>query len=208
MNQILNTKMINKKKTNKNFFRLQFIVSSIILFSFIVFLIYSFFNMNKKEKLSDSLLGNYNIYKLYANNLQDTTQKQDNENNIFGVIEIPKININYPIFSNLSEELLKISPCKFYGTNLKENGNICIAGHNYNNDMFFSNLYLLNNDDEIYIYDNYGNKYIYMVFNSYEVNKSDLSPIFNYNQSSKELTLITCNNLNQNRLIVKAHQLN
>ena len=147
MNQILNTKMINKKKTNKNFFRLQFIVSSIILFSFIVFLIYSFFNMNKKEKLSDSLLGNYNIYKLYANNLQDTTQKQDNENNIFGVIEIPKININYPIFSNLSEELLKISPCKFYGTNLKENGNICIAGHNYNNDMFFSNLYLLNNDD-------------------------------------------------------------
>ena len=208
MNQILNTKMINKKKTNKNFFRLQFIVSSIILFSFIVFLIYSFFNMNKKEKLSDSLLGNYNIYKLYANNLQDTTQKQDNENNIFGVIEIPKININYPIFSNLSEELLKISPCKFYGTNLKENGNICIAGHNYNNDMFFSNLYLLNNDDEIYIYDNYGNKYIYMVFNSYEVNKSDLSPIFNYNQSLKELTLITCNNLNQNRLIVKAHQLN
>ena len=208
MNQILNTKMINKKKTNKNFFRLQFIVSSIILFSFIIFLIYSFFNMNKKEKLSDSLLGNYNIYKLYANNLQDTTHKQDNENNIFGVIEIPKININYPIFSNLSEELLKISPCKFYGTNLKENGNICIAGHNYNNDMFFSNLYLLNNDDEIYIYDNYGNKYIYMVFNSYEVNKSDLSPIFNYNQSLKELTLITCNNLNQNRLIVKAHQLN
>ena len=164
--------------------------------------------MNKKEKLSDSLLSNYNIYKLYANNLQDTTHKQDNENNIFGVIEIPKININYPIFSNLSEELLKISPCKFYGTNLKENGNICIAGHNYNNDMFFSNLYLLNNDDEIYIYDNYGNKYIYMVFNSYEVNKSDLSPIFNYNQSLKELTLITCNNLNQNRLIVKAHQLN
>ena len=208
MNQILNTKMINKKKTNKNFFRLQFIVSSIILFSFIIFLIYSFFNMNKKEKLSDSLLGNYNIYKLYANNLQDTTHKQDNENNIFGVIEIPKININYPIFSNLSEELLKISPCKFYGTNLKENGNICIAGHNYNNDMFFSNLYLLNNDDEIYIYDNYGNKYVYTVFNSYEVNKSDLSPIFNYNQSSKELTLITCNNLNQNRLIVKAHQLN
>ena len=208
MNQILNTKMINKKKTNKNFFHLQFIVSIIILFFFIIFLIYSFFNMNKKEKLSDSLLGNYNIYKLYANNLQDTTHKQDNENNIFGVIEIPKININYPIFSNLSEELLKISPCKFYGTNLKENGNICIAGHNYNNDMFFSNLYLLNNDDEIYIYDNYGNKYIYMVFNSYEVNKSDLSPIFNYNQSLKELTLITCNNLNQNRLIVKAHQLN
>ena len=74
--------------------------------------------------------------------------------------------------------------------------------------MFFSNLYLLKNDDEIYIYDHSGYKYVYKVFNFYEVNESDLSPIFDYNSSSKELTLITCNNLNLNRFIVKAYQVN
>lgn len=70
--------------------------------------------------------------------------------------------------------------------------------------MFFSNLILLQNNDEIYLYDNSGQKYNYTVFKIYEVKESDLSPILDYNPSSKELTLVTCNNLNANRLIVKA----
>ena len=73
--------------------------------------------------------------------------------------------------------------------------------------MFFSNLSLLNVDDEIYIYDNSGKKYIYLVTSFYEVHESDLSPIFDYDKSLKELTLVTCNNLNSNRLIVKAKQI-
>lgn len=205
MNQILSTKIKDNKKVNKKFFEFQFTISIIIMISLIIFIIYSFLNLNKKEQLSSNLIGNYNIYKLYANTLQEV-QENDDKNSIFGIIEIPKINVYYPVFSNLNEELLKISPCKFYGTNPQENGNICIAGHNYNNSMFFSNLYLLGNNDEIYIYDNSGNKYIYKVFHFYEVQESDLSPIFDYNPSSKELTLITCHNLNLNRLIIKAHQ--
>ena len=205
MNQILSTKIKNNKKVNKKFFKLQFTISIILMLSLIIFIIYSFFNLNKKEQLSSNLIGNYNIYKLYANTFQEV-QENDDENSLFGIIEIPKINVYYPVFSNLNEELLKISPCKFYGTNPQENGNICIAGHNYNNSMFFSNLYLLNNNDEIYIYDNSGNQYIYKVFSFYEVHESDLSPIFDYNPFSKELTLITCNNLNLNRMIIKARQ--
>ena len=42
--------------------------------------------------------------------------------------------------------------------------------------------------------------------NKYEVNENDLSPIYNYDRNSKELTLVSCNNLNKNRIIIKAKQ--
>jgi LPXTG-site transpeptidase (sortase) family protein len=208
MNQILNTKLKEKRKLDKNFFKFQFTISIFISFILICVIIYYIFSLQKKEKISNNLIGNYNIYKLYSNVSQEdyVEEKEQSENEIFGIIEIPKIDIRYPIFSHLSEELLKISPCKFYGQSPKENGNICIAGHNYNNSMFFSNLSRLNKNDEIYLYDNSNNKYTYTIFNLYEVKESDLSPIFDYNQSSKELTLITCNNINLNRVIIKAKQ--
>lgn len=208
MNQILNTKLKKKRKLNKNFFKFQFTISILISFILICMIIYYIFTLKKKEKISNNLIGNYNIYKLYSNGSQEdyVEEKEQAENEIFGIIEIPQIDIRYPIFSYLNEELLKISPCKFYGESPKVNGNICIAGHNYNNSMFFSNISLLNKNDEIYLYDNSNNKYVYTIFNLYEVKESDLSPIFDYNQSSKELTLITCNNINQNRFIIKAKQ--
>lgn len=208
MNQILNTKLKKKRKLDKNFFKFQFTISIVISFILICVIIYYIFSLQKKEKISSNLIGNYNIYKLYSDYSQEdyVEGEEQSENEIFGIIEIPKINMRYPIFSHLSEELLKISPCKFSGESPKINGNICIAGHNYNNSMFFSNLSLLTKNDKIYLYDNSNNKYVYTVFNLYEVKESDLSPIFDYNQSSKELTLITCNNINQNRLIIKARQ--
>lgn len=208
MNQILNTKLKKKRKLDKNFFKFQFTISIVISFILICVIIYYIFSLQKKEKISSNLIGNYNIYKLYSDYSQEdyAEGEEQSENEIFGIIEIPKINIRYPIFSHLSEELLKISPCKFSGESPKINGNICIAGHNYNNSMFFSNLSLLTKNDKICLYDNSNNKYVYTVFNLYEVKESDLSPIFDYNQSSKELTLITCNNINQNRLIIKAKQ--
>lgn len=208
MNQILNTKLKKKRKLDKNFFKFQFTISILISFILICVIIYYIFSLQKKEKISNNLIGNYNIYKLYSDSSQKdyVEEKEQVEKEIFGIIEIPKIGIRYPIFSHLNEELLKISPCKFYGESPKVNGNICIAGHNYNNSMFFSNLSLLNKNDEIYLYDNSNNKYVYTIFNLYEVHESDLSPIFDYNQSSKELTLITCNNINQNRFIIKAKQ--
>ncbi len=208
MNQILSTKKKEKKKSNKILFKFQFVISIMIIAILLIFIFYYFLSLQKKEKLSKKIIGNYNIYKLYHNYSQEDMKNSENkpENELFGVLEIPKINIYYPIFSHLNEELLKTSPCKFFGKSPDVNGNICIAGHNYNNSMFFSNLSLLKREDKIYIYDNLENKYIYSVFNCYEVNESDLSPIFNYNPSSKELTLVTCNNTNQNRIIIKARQ--
>ena len=210
MNQILNTKLknnTNNKITKDKFYKIIFCDSLIIIFVFSCFLIYKLFTIKKYENISNNLSGNYDIYKLYSNSRnKDNEIKNDLENEIFGTIEIQKIDIKYPIFSKIDDNLLKISPCKFYGSSPKEFGNLCIAGHNYDNSNFFSNLFLLDINDEIFIYDNLNNKYVYKVFKIYEVNNSDLSPIFDYNVFSKELTLVTCNNINKNRLIIKARQ--
>lgn len=82
-------------------------------------------------------------------------------------------------------------------------GNLCIAGHNYDNNLFFSNINKLKTNDIITITDTFNVLHSYLVFDIYEVEETDLSPINNttYNQ---ELTLITCNNLNKKRIIVKA----
>lgn len=208
MNQILCTKIKNKNETNKKFFKIQFTLSIIIIIILSGFTVYTFYSLQNKENLSNNLIGNYYIYKLYADvsNNENTLNKDTKANNLFGIIEIPKINLYYPIFSSLSEDNLKVSPCKFYGSSLDENTNICIAGHNYNNDMFFSKIHLLSPNDEIFIYDNLGNKYTYIVFKNYEVKEKDLSPIYDYDKNAKELTLITCNNLNNDRFIIKAKQ--
>ena len=207
MNQILVTSFNNKReKENKKIFKVQFVISIAIIIFAICFFIYYLYSLKTSENFSKKIISNYNISTLYSSNKKNNEIQSSAENSIFGIIEIPKINIYYPVFSFLSEENLKVSPCKLYGTNLNENTNICIAGHNYNNDMFFSNIDKLQNGNEIYIYNNNGFKYIYKVFGKYEVKENDLSPIYNYNKNEKTLTLITCNNLNNNRIIIKAKQ--
>lgn len=205
MNQILVTSF-NNKRENKKIFKVQFVISIAIIIFAICFFIYYLYSLKTSENFSKKIISNYNISTLYSSNKKNNETQSSAENSIFGIIEIPKINIYYPVFSFLSEENLKVSPCKLYGTNLNENTNICIAGHNYNNDMFFSNIDKLQNGDEIYIYNNNGFKCIYKVFGKYEVKENDLSPIYNYNKNEKTLTLITCNNLNNNRIIIKAKQ--
>lgn len=201
MNQILETKL-KKFKSNKNFFKMQLTISIFLIIVFVIILILHFYSNSNKEKISSNISSNYNLYKLYSESYSEAST----DDVILCTIEIPKINIKYPVFSKFDDELLKISPCRFYGRTPKEYGNLCIAGHNYNNSKFFSNLFLLNNGDKIYLYDNSEQKFIYNVFLYYEVSSSDMSPILDYDKNIKQLTLVTCNNLNQNRLIVKAKQ--
>lgn len=146
------------------------------------------------------------IFIVYIIHGEDSSDNPETSNGLFGIIEIPKINLYYPVFSELTEELLKVSPCKFYGGTPSYNGNICIAGHNYDNSLFFSKLSSLSQNDEISIFDTNGVPYIYFVYDVYEVTETNLSPILNYDANEKTLTLITCNNFNSNRIIVKARQ--
>lgn len=193
------------KKRYKFIFKIQFFISILLLAIIVYIITNNLLNLNKKEKYSSQILENYNITRLYAN-LNETLDNFENSNStyVIGIIEIPKINIYYPIFSNCDENLLQISPCKIYGQLPGQVGNLCIAGHNYDNNKFFSKISNLNINDEIILYDNSNKKFSYAVSEIYEVKPDDVSPIYSYDKNSKQLTLITCNNLNNNRIIVNA----
>ena len=209
--QNLNNKknFYNKKKSTQKFFNVQFFISLIAILIIITLFLYYKFSLNNKENFSNLLINNYSIAKLYSNiNDYVSTNNENSSNSIIGIIEIPKLNISYPVFNELTDELLKISPCKFYGnlpySSNSNDLNLCIAGHNYDNDKFFSNIGELNTNDEIILYDNLNNQFVYTVIKNYEVKYNDLSPIYNNYSNSYELTLVTCNNFNKNRIIIKA----
>lgn len=213
MNQILLTEDLNfasrqfykekkdmKKKTEykKLFLKIQLILSVFSICIFSLYLINNFYSMKSDESKSKQLLENYNISKLY------NSQVLPNNNSlIIGMIEIKKLEITYPILSNSTDELLKISPCRFYGPEPNEYGNICIAGHNYEDGKFFSKLGTLKNGDNIYIYDSNGDSLTYKVYAVYETPMDDMDCIKQIT-NVKEVTLVTCNNVNGNRIIVKA----
>lgn len=149
MNQILETKTLeietkvpiisySKKAKKKNKYQLQFIVSFCIA-TFLCF--FSFLKIAKaslQEKVSKKLLNNYNLTTIY----QSTSSSSNFSETPFviGILKIDKINLNYPILSKTSDELLQISLCRFAGPMPNSNGNLCIVGHNYIDDRFFGNL--------------------------------------------------------------------
>ena len=121
-----------------------------------------------------------------------------------GSISIPSIDVNYPILADTTEDLLKVSVCKFWGSNPNEVGNLCIAGHNYRNKKFFSKVPKLEKGDIIEITDLSKNKLKYKVYNKYTVDPKDVSCTSQLTNGKKIVTLITCTNDNKQRVVVKA----
>ena len=127
---------------------------------------------------------------------------------IIGVIEIQKLNIVYPILSEINKDYLKISTCRFYGPYPNEAGNLCIAAHNYKNGTFFSNLSDLVNGDIITIYDSNKKYHDYIVYAVYTTDYKDIECMSQKTNNKKIITLVTCNTFdNHYRTIVKAKEI-
>ena len=136
------------------------------------------------------------------------TTSDGNTYETVGTISIPKIKVNYPILAETSVELLKVAPCKFYGPNPNEVGNLCIAGHNYKTDQFFSkvpkNIVV---GDIIQITDLTGKTIKYSVYDKFNVYPEDTSCTSQSTNGSKIVTLITCTDDNKKRVIVQAKEI-
>jgi len=213
MNQIIantytmsNFNNIKKKKKSNFRFYIILIISTILIITCLWYFIHSIYTQIQYDTLSRQMLDKFNIQTLYANNTDYSANYISSNNFIIGAVEIEVLGINYPILNEYTEENLKISICKFYGPNPNENGNLCIVGHNYMNDKFFSKLNTLNYNDTINIYDYFGNKISYRVYDKYLSTSNDLKCL-EQNKTIKEITLITCNKPdNSKRLIIKAKE--
>lgn len=193
MNQII-TRLNFKNKKFKRYFYIQFFLS--ILMILIILFYYlkeniinkDYENINKQIKINSNINNIYNKY----------------QTRFLGNLIIEKINIEYPIYSEYTEENLKMSVCKLAGSTLEVSGNITIIGHNYQDNRFFGKLNQLQINDKILIQVG-DKKFNYKVVKKYITNEEDLTCLNAITKDRREITLITCDNIiKKNRLVIKA----
>ncbi len=147
-----------------------------------------------------------------ANQAEKRTTKSGFKYSTIASISIPKINVNYPILQGETgseaetEELLKMSPCKFHGPQPNEVGNFCIVGHNYRNNKFFSKVEDLVVGDIIQITDLSKRTITYEVYDKHIVDPNDTRDTTQWTGGKKEVTLITCTDDSALRIIVKCKE--
>lgn len=113
-------------------------------------------NENREQNLADRdslIVQEYNI---------------DGKNyEVIGILNIPSLEIEYPVLSTTSTELLKVSLNKYWGPNPNKPGNFCILGHNYNDSRFFGKLNRIKENDLIQLTDMKGDNLNYYVYDTY-----------------------------------------
>ncbi len=127
---------------------------------------------------------------------------------IIGTIEIPKIDVNYPVYQTPpTPKKLELSIAAVYPMDAKFNtiGNVVLLGHNYRNGSFFSNLKKLEEGDKIYITDVNKVRKTYSVYSTFTATKDETS-FYNRDTDGKmEITLSTCaDDSTTERVIVEA----
>lgn len=219
-------------KRKKNFYKIEFFLSIFLVCVLFSFYIYAEYDRNKSEAVGKMLLENTDFAKLTNEEeiiwtfvlgeenydtdevliQQEELQAQmmpeikDSEGEPYfpiATISISKINVEYAVLSRTSDELLKISPTKFRGPEPNEIGNLCIVGHNYRNDKFFSKVPTLVLGDTLDLTDSKGRTITYELYNKYEVLPNDKDCLSQDTNGKREITLITCTNSGEKRVIAK-----
>lgn len=132
------------------------------------------------------------------------TTQNGTEYKVDAILNIPTLEITYPVISTWSDELLKISLNKFWGGEPNSVGNYCIVGHNYDGkDIFFGKLDQIQNGDIVELEDKTGTVLKYKVYNKFIVDPTDVACTSQLTNGKKEMTLITCSDRGKTRLIVK-----
>ncbi len=225
-----NTNNSNIKNTNKmNYIKIiTFIVFIFILCTIISYNIYATTNTSSFEPISlllynsnlqndisstsfqSDLENNVVVNDIYTNNtisINASTNENNNENSsvyTIATLNIPSLNIKYPVLSETSESLLKVSLNKYWGGNPNEVGNFCIVGHNYKNNKFFGGLRNIKKGAIVELTDLNKNTLKYKVYDTFIADPYDTSCTSQLTDGHTDVTLITCYNSGKQRFVVKA----
>lgn len=235
MNQILVNQKVYvtpKLKRKNKFYKIQFILSMILVIGLTSYFIYSEYDKNVNAARGQNIMNDFEgidsttadeevlvvALNEHAEEIpvdQPQPQVLDQFNTIYtapsgatfmvdSILRIPSIDIKYPVLSDTTYELLKISITKFWGGEPNTIGNYCIVGHNYDGkDIFFGKLHKLKNGDIVELQDKTGKVIKYKVYDKFIVEPSDVACTSQLTDGKKEMTLITCAEGGKTRLVVK-----
>lgn len=144
------------------------------------------------------------------NELEDTNKYTTNDGEEYtteAILTIPGLGIEYPVLSETSDELLKISLNKYWGHEPNQVGNYCIVGHNYANGKMFGKLNQMEIGDIATLKNlSTGKTVTYEAYDKYIVDPTDVSCTSQLTNGKVEMTLITCKNYGTQRLIIKCRE--
>ena len=108
---------------------------------------------------------------------------------VLGEIIIDKLNIDEYILDSTENAAMELAPVRLYGPSINNDGNLCIAGHNY--DEVFKKLNELEAGDKFTLMDRSETGQDYVIKEKKEVEPTDLSVLMPV-EGKKQVTLITC----------------
>ena len=177
------------------------VVTGVIIYNYIV-------SEQNDNKLAEVVT---EIEEQFSNNAStnsiEPAKVQYNGYDVVGIIEIPSINIKYPIINKTNDTTMKYSITKFSGGEINSIGNFTVAGHNNLNGTMFGKVKRLKVGGQIKMTDLYNNTVTYEIFDIYSVDPNDVSCLNAVDENTKEITLITCTNGHLKRLITKAREI-
>ena len=170
-------------------------------------------NENKNTNTEENVVTNTVAPVLGLDNIISGDGSSSDENKkmykgfpMVGTIEIPAINLKYPVLEEASKSAIEVAVAVYYGPGLNEVGNTTIVGHNYRNGTFFSNNKKLVEGDKVYITDNSGNKITYVIYKTYTTAPEDSDYLDRDTQGKREISLLTCTDDTKSRLIIWARE--
>ena len=120
---------------------------------------------------------------------------------VLGEIIIDKINIDEYILDSKENAAMEVAPVRLYGPSINTEGNLCIAGHNY--DEVFKKLTELEAGDKFTLLDRAEVGQDYVIKEKKEVEPTDLNVLMPV-EGKKQVTLITCTEGSTKRLVLVA----
>lgn len=113
------------------------------------------------------------------------------ENDIIGILKIPKLSVEAPIKDGTSQEVIRTSIGHFVESDYW-NGNVALASHNSGtNAHYFEKINELNTDDEIEYMTKCGTRK-YKVKSIQKIESTDWSMVEKNENQENTITLITC----------------
>lgn len=233
MNQILATDKLyvtHKLKKKKKMYKVQFILSLVLVFVFSGWYVFSEIEKSAHESVSQDILSEITLDDIPTEDLtvadsqplvvamEDTEVVEEvaeiAQNGTYtaasgitytyeSILNIPSLKIEYPVLTETTDELLEISLNKFWGGSPNSVGNYCIVGHNYKSGKMFGKLSQIKNGDKVNLTDMSGKTLTYEVYNKYVVYPDNVECTSQITNGLTEMTLITCTNGGKQRLIVK-----
>ncbi len=178
----------------------------VIVIIVIGYMIYTVVQRQENEKVLSNVIEQ--IEDIANDNKEEQTLKIEGyDYEVEGIIEIPKLNIKYPIVSDSSDEAMNVAIIKYWGGKINDFGNYSIAGHNYKDGTMFGRTRQLEIGDKIYLTDLKLNTIEYEIFDKFNVDPNDVSILETNDKTIREVTLITCTNGHKERLILKAREI-